>query len=102
MAQSQSQLQQILETLLGSRNVYFQPPTNVIMQYPCIVYSRNSVDTKFADNSPYQFTKQYQVTVIDRNPNSGIPDKVAALPLCKFETFFTKDNLNHDVFNLFF
>ena len=102
MAQSQSQLQLILETLLGSRNVYFQPPTNVIMQYPCIVYSRNALDQKFANNRPYQFTKQYQVTVIDRNPNSGIPDKVAALPLCAFETFFTKDNLNHDVFNLFF
>jgi hypothetical protein len=72
------------------------------MQYPCIVYNRDSVDTEFADNTPYRHTKRYQVTVIDRNPDSGVPDKVAALPMCSYDRFFTADNLNHDVFNIFF
>jgi hypothetical protein len=97
-----SQLQSSLETILGSRNVYFQPPTNVIMQYPCIVYSRTAADIRFANNMNYCYTKKYQVTVIDRDPSSGIPDKVANLPLCTFEQFFTADGLNHDVFSLFF
>ncbi len=96
------QLQALLETLLGSRNVYFQPPTNVQMQFPCIVYKRDSADTEFADNNSYRYTKRYQVTIIDRNPDSGIPDKVASLPLCSYDRFFTADNLNHDVFNIFF
>lgn len=97
-----TQLQSLLETLLGTRNVYFQPPANVIMKYPCIVYTRDVAETAFANNNPYKYTKKYQVTVIDRDPDSGIPDKVAGLPLCSHNRFFTTDNLNHDVFTLYF
>jgi hypothetical protein len=97
-----SELQTILEAVLGTRNVYFQPPANVQMQYPCIVYNRDSANTQFAGNTPYRNTKRYQVTVIDRNPDSGIPDKVAVLPMCSYDRFFTADNLNHDVFTIFF
>lgn len=96
------ELQTLLVTLLGSNNVYFQPPPTVKMQYPCIVYHRDSLDTIFADNKPYKTDKRYQVTVIDANPDSDIPDKVAALPQCTYDRFYTADNLNHDVYNLFF
>lgn len=96
------QLQTLLEDILGSRNVYFQPPVNIQMQYPCIVYSRDSAQTLHADDSTYRYTKRYQVIVIDLNPDSGVPDMVASLPLCTFERFYTADNLNHDVFNIFF
>lgn len=96
------QLQSLLEVVLGSRNVYFQPPATAQMQYPCIVYKRDAANTKFADNNPYRNTKRYQVIVIDRNPDSVIPDKVAVLPMCAFDRFFTADNLNHDVFNFYF
>ena len=95
-------LQSQLEELLGSRNVYFQPPTNTKIEYPCIIYNRDSADTKYANNNPYRFTKRYQVTVIDRDPDNAIVDAVAALPLCSYDRFFTADNLNHDVFTLFF
>jgi hypothetical protein len=40
--------------------------------------------------------------VIDPDPDSPIVDAVAELPLCTYDRFFTADNLNHDVFNLFF
>jgi hypothetical protein len=96
------ELQDLLVDLLGSPNVYFQPPATVVMQYPCIVYSRNTMNTEFADNRPYKHKKRYQLTVIDPNPDSDIPDKVAELPLCSFERFFAADNLNHDIYNLFF
>lgn len=97
-----SQLQILLEEILGSEHVYFQPPANVQMNYPAIVYNRDAADTKFAGNAPYSYTKRYQVTVIDRNPESEIPDKVAKLPLCTFNRFFTANGLNHDVFSLYF
>lgn len=83
-------------------HVYFQPPTNVQLEYPCIIYRREYANTLFADNGPYRHTKRYQVTVIDRDPDSAIPDKVAKLPMCTFNRFFTADNLNHDVYHLFF
>lgn len=96
------ELQALLVSLLGSSNVYFQPPPSVFMNYPCIVYNRDDINTDFADNKPYKNKKRYQVTVIDKDPDSDIPDKVAALPLCSYNRHFTADNLNHDVFNLFF
>lgn len=95
-------LQALLEAIVGTDNVYFQPPSNVQIKYPCIVYKRDTAETVFADNNPYRYTKRYQVTVIDRNPDSDIPDKVAALPMCTMARFYTADNLNHDVFTLYF
>lgn len=94
------QLHQLLETL--AQHVYFQPPENVSMVYPCIIYSRDYADTKFADGIPYSYTKRYMVTVVTLNPDSDIPDKVAKLPMTLFNRFFVADGLNHDVFNVFF
>lgn len=93
-------LHQLLETICP--NVYFQPPTNVQMEYPCIVYNRDFADTKFADNEPYSHELRYMVMVIDRNPDSELPGKIAALPKSLFNRFYTADNLNHDVFNVYF
>lgn len=100
MAQSRLELHAILLTLAD--NVYFQPPENIRLNYPCIVYRRDSADTKFADNRPYRYKKRYQVMVIDQDPDSPIPDKIADLPSCVFDRHYTADYLNHDVFNLYF
>jgi hypothetical protein len=89
--------------LLGiTGNVYFQPPSNLQMSYPCIRYERTDIKTEFADNSPYKHMTAYTVTIIDQNPDSDIPAKVGALPMCVFDRFYTADNLNHDVYKLFF
>lgn len=94
------QLQSLLELI--SDNVYFQPPANINLVYPCIVYSRDGSHPEFAENGLYLHTKRYTVTVIDRNPDSALPDKVEELPLCSFNRFFATENLNHYVFTLFF
>lgn len=96
------ELQTLLEDILGSRNVYFQPPETLKISYPCIIYTRDYAVTNFADNNPYTHTKRYSVTVIDKNPDSLIPDKIAALPLSTFVRHFTADNLNHDIYNVYF
>lgn len=96
------ELNQILIELLGTRNVYFQPPATLKMKYPCIVYDRNDFDPIYADDNLYKGTMAYLVTVIDPNPDSEIPDKVRTLPLCRFVRHYTSDNLNHDVFNVYY
>lgn len=96
------QLQSLLEVLLGSRKVYFQPPESVKIDYPCIIYRRTSGKTIFSNNKPYNHGLQYVITVVDRNPDSLIPGKVADLPMCVQATRYTKDNLNHDVFNIYY
>lgn len=102
MARDRLELQTILEGILGSTNVYFQPPHGKNMSYPCIAYERDYEDVQHADNNRYTHYKRYAVTVIDRNPDSDIPDKVGALPMCEFNRFYTADNLNHDVYRLYF
>lgn len=96
------QLHEILCEILGSRNVYYQPPATVKMQYPAIVYNRESNDTLFADDHPYHWTRRYRITVIDPNPDSEIPDEIAKLPLCTLDRPYTADNLNHFPLNLYF
>lgn len=82
--------------------VYFQPPSNVRMEYPCIVYQRDDADTKFAGNTPYSYTQRYQVTLIDPDPDSDILVKIASLPMTIFDRHFAANNLNHDVFTMYF
>ena len=94
------ELQTVLEGLVP--NVYFQPPANLVLKYPCVVYQRDYSNTMHADNVPYHRTKRYMVTVIDRNPDSVYPDKIASLPMCLFDRFYISDNLNHDSFVLYF
>lgn len=94
------QLHDILQTITD--NVYFQPPENVKLVYPCIIYNRDFIETKFADNEPFSLTKRYMVTVIDRDPDSDIPNQVAKLPMSTFNRWFAADGLNHDVYQVFF
>ena len=94
------QFHDLLKTI--TNNVYFQPPENVKLNYPCIIYSRDNVETKFADNEPYDSIKRYMVTVIDRDPDSSIPDEVAKLPMSSFNRFYPANGLNHDVYQVFF
>ncbi len=96
------ELQTILEELLGSRNVYFQPPASLRMAYDCIVYERSKIKIDHADNRPYRMHDRYQVTAIYKNPDSDLPHKIAMLPACSHDRHFTADNLNHDVFNLYY
>lgn len=102
MDQKRLLLHDCLKKIVGSDNVYFQPPASITMKYPCIVYKRSTGDTSFADNNAYLFTKRYQITVIDQDPDSEIVDKVAMMPMCTYDRHYTVDNLNHDIFNLYF
>ena len=99
---SRLQLQTELEELLGSKNVYYQPPASVKMSYPAIVYSRNDIRNDFANNDVYSQNRSYEVIVIDKNPDSEIVDRISRLPMCRFDRHYTSDNLNHDVFTLFY
>lgn len=99
---ARTDLQTLLETLLGSRNVYFQPPPTLQMNYPCIVYNLDDINSKFADNYPYTVERRYSLTLIDKDPDSSIIDKIIKLQKCIFDRHFVADNLNHNIFILYF
>ena len=96
------ELQTHLEGLETGLHVYFQPGPNVTMIYPAVVYNRDYSDVDYADNLPFYERKRYQITVIDRDPDSPIPDKVTALPMSRYVRHFTTEGLNHDIIYLYF
>lgn len=95
-------LQAELETILGTRNVYFQPPESIQIKYPCIIYNRNSDRPRFANNKMYANKILYNVTLVDKNPDSSILEKFYTLPLCSFNRHYVSENLNHDVFSIYY
>ena len=96
------ELQRLLTDILGSRNVYFQPPETVKMSYPCIVYALDDIDINYADNISYTRTKRYKITLIDKDPDSLFVDKILSETRSSFNRFYTSDNLNHWVFLLYY
>lgn len=96
------ELKSVLEDCLGSDRVYFQPPPNFMLSYPCIVYSLNDIRASHGDNRPYKLQDEYTVTVMDADPDTAIPHVVARLPQCSFDRKFVSDQLNHYVFKILF
>ena len=89
------------EVLHGiATNVYFQQPSTNQMRYPCIVYHRKPPHIDHADNRPYRKDTLWQLTVIDRSPDSLIAEAVEELPGIRCDANFTKDNLHHYVYTL--
>lgn len=96
-------LQTEFEDLLGSRNVYFQAPPNIKMIYPCVRYNSSGIDSKYADNNIYNYTRRYEGVVIDPNPDSEIPYNIIQhFPMCILGSPYVADNLYHFPFTLYY
>jgi len=95
-------LQTVLEEALGSQNVYYQPPADAHMEYPCLVYELDSGSSqRAADNGTYTWSPRYQVTFIHREPDDSVIEKLASFPLSSFSRHFATSGLNHDVFVIY-
>lgn len=99
---SRSELQSLLEELLESENVYYQPPESKKMDFPAIKYSKVDIRTTFANNKVYSMLPCYQLIVIDRKPDNPVINKLLELPYCSFDRHYVYDNLNHDVLTLYY
>lgn len=96
-----NELHELLEQILGSSNVYYQPPASVKMDYPAIVYSKSDIQNSHADNKVYRQDISYEIIVIDKSPDSKAADTISCLSKCRFNRHYVADNLHHDVFTLF-
>lgn len=96
------ELHDILVDILGSENVYYQPPESVKMHYPAIRYSRSDIVNTFANNNVYAQKYAYEIVLIDSNPDSETVFKLSQLPKIRFQRHYVANNLNHDVYQLFY
>lgn len=96
-------LQAELEELLGSRNVYYQPPESKKLVYDCIVYNRSNIESTKADNRNYLNNDRYDVTFMSRNPDNEIVYTILNhFQYCTHSRRFVADNIYHDVFTLYY
>ena len=99
---SRLELHEELCTLLGSRNVYFQPPSTVKMKYPAIVYSLDALENRHANDSVYSQNNRYSLTYIDVDPDSVKVKEISKLQYCRFNRFYISDNLNHYNYTIYY
>lgn len=92
----------LFKEILGSKNVYFQPPENVQMSYPAIRYELDDMPSRHADNGVYLLHHRYRVTLLCKDPDNAFKEKLALLPRCRFERHYRSDNLNHYVFTIYY
>lgn len=96
-------LQKKFETLLGSRNVYYDPLPNISMKYPAIVYELSDYSKLHADNITYSGFNEYKVTVISDDPDNVIWKKlVNEMNWCSYGRRYVSEDLYHDVLTLYF
>ena len=93
-----------LAALVNTGKVYFQPPANVEMDYPCFVLHRTDAYQPSASDSNYLFRPGYKVTYINRDEPD--PDTVEIVkktfPHCRYTGHAVVDNLHHDYFTIFY
>lgn len=97
---SRLKLHELLKEVIGSNNVYFQPPPAIKLKFPCLVYEIRVIDTKYANNRPYQHNVVYQLTYIDRDPDSPIVMKLADLPQTSWERVYKANEMYHNVLRI--
>jgi hypothetical protein len=97
------ELQSKFEELLGSRNVYFQPPSSISMKYDAIRYKLSGKDLKRANNRIYGSINRYDGVIITKNPDSTLPDRLLdSFEMVSFGSPYTADNLNHFPFTIYY
>ena len=105
---SRLQLHDKFIDILGTKGqqisrVYFQPPENLKMEYPCIKYSLAGIKSDHADDINYNSTNRYEVIVIDLDPDSDIHTKIMTrFPMCSFDRPYTAEGLYHYVLTLYY
>lgn len=95
------ELHSVLQELLGSSNVYYQPPESIKMQYDAIRYSKKTIDSKYANDRKYSMIDCYEVMVISRLPDNPVINKLLSLPYCSYDRHYVADNLHHDVLTIY-
>ena len=96
------QIQTALEAVDADLHVYYQPPASVKIKYPAIIFKLENIDQRFADDWTYNKDRSYMLTLIHKDPDNDIVDKLVwAFPKIRFDRTYISDNLYHYVYVLY-
>lgn len=87
----------ILKEIVGN-NVYFNPPSNLKIQYPCVAYSINDILNKNADDEVYKQNIKYDCTLITKNVNDPLLKDLSKINTFRYSRHYVVDGLHHYAF----
>lgn len=97
MANDRLTLHHKLVDILGSENVYYNPPESQKLNFPCIVYNLSYIEQIHADNIKYIDYTTYKITVVSKNPDHPAIRSILDIPMTKFSTNYVKNGFYHCV-----
>lgn len=110
-AQKRLELQKFLETLTAeyvregdkTKHVYFNPPTGMQLECPCIIYEEGRPTVYHADNTKYFTFLHWKLTTLTRDPEAlDLAPKVMEIPRSYLDSPpYKVDGLVHHVFSLY-
>jgi len=100
MAKNRYTLSRELHDILGSNNIYYNPPESQKMNFPCIVYNRTYINDIKADNIKYLDYTTYKIIVISKSPDHPAIKKILQIPMTRLSANYVKDGFYHDVITL--
>lgn len=96
------EVQEMLEKILGSPNVYFQAPPNTGMKYPCIIYRFDRFGRDNADNQPYILTGRWEIHHMYKSIKNDIKETMLfAAPYVTFDRRIVADGVYNDYYTIY-
>lgn len=100
---TKEELGDLLESVLGNSNVYFQAPPNTKMKYPCMVYRFSRPSVEHADNKPYIVIGRWEVHHMYKDPeNEKVKDMLFAAPYVTHDNRIVHDGVYNDYYTIYF
>lgn len=98
---TRTEMQTLLEGVIGNQNVYYQAPPNTGMHYPCIVYSFVRFNVDHADNKPYVVSGHWEIHHMYKSIKNDLKEKlIFEIPFCTFDRRIVNDGVYNDYYTI--
>lgn len=109
LSQKTDIIQQRLKDL-GIPNVYFEPPQNYKILYPCAVVRMGTISSRSADNRVYKLDNNYEIIYIRRQFDDQMVNAILVgdakhappFSMIRHIRHYTAEGLHHDLYKLYF
>lgn len=91
----------LLQQAVQHNRVYFQPPENLKIGYPAVVFHLSKIKIDRASDVPYKDAKEYSVNLITKDPEPDVIDEILKIPYSSLDTTYISDGMNHFVFTVY-
>lgn len=84
-------------------NCYYQPPSDITMKYPCIIYNKDTPLQSNANDFNYISIDKYILTIVEYKADTGVAEKIRdAFRTARISQKYIADRLHHTKIELYF